>query len=135
MLIRSLKTRLNSIENGMNKQTQELLENLSNEGTENKYALQRVEDTLHNINTLRAEEKLERDDLNIEITDRFNRIMETLDQLIASPISSGKVPDISLLGNTSNQRYQDRDYHKIKKELLKYDWKDHGRAIVLVNKK
>ena len=47
---------------------------------------------------------------------------------------SREVPKISLLGNTRKPRFQNRDYHKIKKELLQCDGKDHKRTIIWVNK-
>jgi hypothetical protein len=113
-----LKSHLDSIEVGMNKQQEELMEMLTKQGIEHKDTLQRVEDTLHNIITFIRQEKIEREKVNSENVDIFNRIMERLEQITPqpSPISSREVPGISLLGNTSNPGFQDRDYQKIKKE-------------------
>jgi hypothetical protein len=79
---------------------------LTKQGKEHKNMLQRLDDTLYNIITLRGQEKIEREEVNSENVDRFNRIMERLEQITPypSPISNRELPGISLLGNTSNHR-------------------------------
>jgi hypothetical protein len=74
-----LKPCTNSIDGGMTKQKEELKEMLAKQGTKHKYSLQGVQNTLHNIITLKKQEKIERQKVNSENVDRFNRIMEILE--------------------------------------------------------
>jgi len=94
-----MESQVDSNEVGMNKQQGELIDMLTKQVTKHKYALQRVEDTLHNIITFRRKEKIETEKINSENMDRFNRIMGRLEQIAPqlSPISSREVPRISLL--------------------------------------
>jgi hypothetical protein len=86
--------------------------------------------------------------LNEQI-ERIDQLTERVDALFAEPLdfrrpsqSSGsqnledqghqEIPEIIFSRNT--HKFQDRDYQKFKKELPKYDGKDHRGVVVWINK-
>jgi hypothetical protein len=88
--------------------------------------------------------------LNEQI-ERIDQLTERVDALCAEPLAyrrppqspesqntsdqrNQEAPEINFSSNMYNPRFQDRDYQKFKKELPKYDGKDHRGVVVWVNK-
>jgi hypothetical protein len=86
--------------------------------------------------------------LNKQIT-RIDQLNERMDALCAEPLAYQRppqslesqnledqghqeIPELNFSRNT--HKFQDRDYQKFKKELPKYDSKDHRGVVVLINK-